>query len=309
MRTDFYFNSHGFGKIHGCAWIPEEKPRAIFQIVHGIAEYVERYDAFARYLNSLGYLVVAEDHMGHGHSSGQAQGYFSGGWNAAVEDTYQLLQDTRTQYPDLPYVLFGHSMGSFLTRTLLYTHPDARLTAAVICGTGWQPQVVLKAGMAMAKAVCEKNGEQKPSASLEKIVFGSYNQRVEHFRTSYDWLSRDSSVVDAYIQDPLCGFPVTAGLIRDMLGGMTENQKTAHLLKMNYRLPVLFVAGGDDPVGHYGKGVRRTAEAFQNAGMAHVDLRIYPLCRHEILNEINKETIYGDISGWLEPWISKEKQL
>ena len=303
MRTDFYYDSCGIGQIHGCCWTPEGEPRAVLQIIHGIAEYVERYDDFANYLNSLGYLVVAEDHMGHGKSIGTegTQGYFNGGWMAAMEDSYRLLTETRQKYPQLPYVLFGHSMGSFLARTLLEVHPDSGIAAAVICGTGWQPALLLRSGLLMCKLICKKDGEKNPSPTLQNLVFGSYNQRVEHPRTPFDWLNRDKRAVDAYMADPLCGFVASGGLLRDMLGGIAFIQKKENLEKMNRELPVFFIAGGDDPVGNYGKGVRQAAAAFEKAGMKHVSVRVYPLCRHEILNEINKQEIYEDIARWLKP--------
>lgn len=301
MRTDFYFDSCGMGKIHCCRWVPEGQPKAIVQIVHGIAEFIERYDDFAAYLNSFGYLVVAEDHMGHGKSIGKdgVQGYFHGGWFAAVEDTYSLLLQTQKEYPDIPYILFGHSMGSFMARTILAKYPDSGITAAIICGTGWQPGLVLKSGIAMSKLVCKRIGEKTPSDKLNALIFGSYNNRIEHPRTAYDWLSRDNQIVDSYIAHPLCGFVPSAGLLRDMMMGIDYIQRKENLARMGKTLPVHFIAGGDDPVGAYGKGVKQAAEAFRKAGMQKVSLRIYPMCRHEILNEINKQEIYEDIVQWV----------
>lgn len=299
MRSDFYYGSKGAGTIHGCRWTPEQPPVAVVQIIHGIAEYVERYDDFARYLNRLGFLVVAEDHMGHGKSiNGEGiQGYFHGGWFTAVEDSYQLLQDTRKEFPDLPYVLFGHSMGSFMTRTILEKYPDSGISAAVICGTGWQPKAVLNTGIGVCRMVCKQQGEKKPSKILEKLVFSNYNKKVEHPRTPYDWLTRDSGIVDRYLADPFCGFTPTGGLMRELLTGIRYEQENLSAMKKD--LPVLFIAGGDDPVGNYGKGVLRSAEAFRKAGMLDVSCKIYPLGRHEILNEINWEEVYQDISSWL----------
>lgn len=308
MREDFWYDSKGAGKIHGCRWTPEESPRAVVQIVHGIAEYVERYDEFAAYLNGLGFLVVAEDHMGHGQSVGEngIQGYFHGGWFTAVEDTMTLLRETQAAYPDIPYVLFGHSMGSFMARTILCKYPDSGISAAVICGTGWQPAALLPPVTRFIEAVCRKDGEDQPSAFLENLVFGSYNRRVEHPRTAYDWLSRDAKIVDAYIAHPMCGFTPTAGLLREMMKGLTFIEKPAHLEAMKKDLPVFFVAGGDDPVGSYGKGVRHTVSQFKKAGMTDVSCRIYPLCRHEILNEINRREIFEDIGGWILKKVEKD---
>ena len=298
MRTDHYFDSLGEGKIHYCKWMPEGEVKAVVQILHGIAEHVERYDDFANFLNSRGIAVVAEDHMGHGKSM-VTQGYFAGGWFTAVADSYQLLQMTRAELPEVPYVLFGHSMGSFMARTILAQYPDSGIDAAIICGTGWMPTVVLQAGKAMGNMVCKLKGERNPSSLLHGIMFGSYNQKVEHPRTPCDWLSRDEKVVDAYVADPLCGFMESAGLARDMLTGILYIQQADSLAAMRKELPVFFIAGGDDPVGGYGTGVRQAAAAFRNAGMQFVSERIYPLCRHEILNEINKQEVYEDIAQWI----------
>lgn len=305
MRQDIWYDSKGAGKIHACRWIPEGQPRAVLQILHGIAEFVERYDDFASFLNSKGILVVAEDHMGHGQSiNGEGiQGYFHGGWFTAVEDSMQLLEDTRKEYPELPYILFGHSMGSFMARTILCKYPDCGLTAAVICGTGWQPAFALPGLIKVVEGICKVSGETKPNAKLQNLVFGSYNKKVEHPRTAFDWLSRDSKIVDAYIAHPLCGFIASAGLLRDMMKGIHYIEQPANLANMNASLPVFFIAGGDDPVGPYGKGVHTCAEAFRKAGMEDVSVRIYPLCRHEILNEINRIQVYQDVLKWIEKYL------
>lgn len=301
MKTDFYYESKCGGLLHGCRWTPEVAPKGIVQLVHGIAEHVERYDRFARYLNELGYLVVAEDHMGHGKSitAKAPKGYFNGGWFAAVADTYQLLLDTKTEFPDLPYVLFGHSMGSFMVRTILAKYPESGIAGAIICGTGTQPAAMLTAGKMASIVVGRVKGDTQPSPLLRKLTFGSYNNRVEHPRTESDWLTRDQKIVDTYASDPLSGFPASAGLLRAMLNGISYIQDKTVLLEMKKDLPVYFIAGGDDPVGSYGKGVEQAADSFRKAGMECVDVKIYPLCRHEILNEINWKEVYEDVAKWL----------
>ncbi len=307
MHKDIFYSSCGKGKIHACRWEPEGSVKAIVQIVHGIAEYAQRYEDFACCLNRLGYLVVADDHMGHGQSIGEdtTRGYFYGGWMNAVDDTYQLLKDTKAEFPDVPYILFGHSMGSFMVRTILQRYPDSGICGCVICGTGWMPNAVLKAGHGISSLVCRMGDETKPNDMLQGIVFGGYNKRVEHPRTPSDWLNRDPKEVDKYVTDPLCGFAASAGLLRDMLGGILYIQQSDNIQRMEKSLPVYFIAGGDDPVGNYGEGVRLAAAKFKEAGMQHVSCRIYPLCRHEILNEINKQEVYEDVSQWIQTVVEK----
>ena len=302
MRTDFYFDSLGGGRIHACRWIPEGDISAIVQFVHGIAEHIDRYEDFAAYLNSQGILVVAEDHMGHGKSICEQtpKGYFAGGWMAAVGDTYHLLKNTMEEFPNIPYILFGHSMGSFMARTILARYPDSGIAGAVICGSTWMPGGVVGAGKAVASLICKTGGEQNPSPFLQKMMFGGYNKKVEHPRTPSDWLTRDNNIVDAYEADPLCGFIPSAGLVRDMMDGLQYIHEPQNLYTMQKDLPVYFIAGGDDPVGGYGVGVRQAAEAFVKHGMERVEQKIYPLCRHEIHNEINKQEVYDDVVSWIE---------
>lgn len=303
MRQELYYASKGAGQIYAVRWEPEGEIKGIVQLVHGIAEHVQRYDAFAKYLNTMGILVVAEDHMGHGKSVNAEgiQGYFHGGWFTAVEDTVTLMKMTMEAYPGIPYVLFGHSMGSFMARTVLAKYPDCGIAGCVICGSAWQSGALLAAAVPLAKTVCKTAGEKKPNATLHSLMFGSYNNRVEHPVTASDWLTRDKAVVNAYIDDPMCGFVATAGLYRDMLQGIAYIQKESSLQAMNKKLPVLFVAGGNDPVGNYGSGVKKAAEEFRKAGMEKVKVKLFPLCRHEILNEINR----GEVFAYLGDWIGK----
>lgn len=303
-----YFDSCGAGRIHVNRWEPVQTPLGVIQIVHGIADYAERYDDFAHFLTRHGFLVVAEDHMGHGRSGGSecVRGYFNGGWFKAVEDTYQLLQMTLEEFPNIPYILFGHSMGSFMSQTIMQMHPDSGISACILCGSGWQSEVALSAGLRICNAACRIYGEKVPSPRLQALVFGAYNLRIERPRTPYDWVNRNHRAVDALIADPLRSDAITAGLMRDMLTGITFIQQKDNLNQMNKDLPVLLISGGDDPVGTYGDGVRRIEENFEAVGMQSVTCKIYPLCRHEILNEINKSEVYNDILRWINRMTFKD---
>lgn len=297
---EFEFPSKGGGNIHAYRWEPQGAPVAVVQIVHGIAEHMLRYDDFARYLNARGLLVVGEDHMGHGRSVGDGTPlYFEGGWENAVDDSYALLCRTRAEFPKLPYFIFGHSMGSFLTRTLLFRYPNAGLRGAVICGTGWQPAPVLCAGRALCALEKCRVGAKGHSKLLNKLIFGAYNAKFKDAETPNDWICTKREVVDRYNADPLCGGKATVGLSQDMLGGIALIQKKSNLRAMPQKLPVFFIAGKNDPVGSMGKGVERTAREFRKSGMQNVTLQLYE-GRHEILNEDIHNTVYADVWSFLE---------
>lgn len=239
--------------------------------------------------------------MGHGQSIGEegTQGYFEGGWFNAVDDSVMLMRYMRDEFPGTPYILLGHSMGSFMARTILCKYPELDLAGAIICGTGWQPRAALPALIKVVDAICRKTGEKNPSEKLDKLIFGGYNQKIANPRTTKDWLTRDEKIVDEYIADPLCGFVATTGLLRDMLTGILYIEQPENLAQMNRKLPVWFIAGGEDPVGSFGKGVVQAANAFTKMGMQHVDVQIYPGCRHEIHNELNRDEVYADVAGWI----------
>ena len=190
-------------------------------------------------------------------------------------------------------------MGSFLLRTYLYTYPG-ELAGAIISGTGWQPEAALKAGLALCKIEQLRVGETGCSGLLKELMFGAYNKKFKPNRTANDWICSDEAVVDAYTQDTLCGFDATVGLTRDMLTGISMNQKKENLAKMDKTLSVLFVSGMQDPVGAMGEGVLRCIDAFKRAGLRNVTIRLYPEGRHEMLNETNRTEVYADILSWLE---------
>lgn len=304
--TEFTFlSSDGKTQLHAMQWLPEGTPRAVLQISHGVAEHIGRYDGFARYLNEQGLAVVGHDHLGHGGSlpEGGTPVYFGDGtpWETVVADIQLLHEQLRREFSGVPLCLMGHSMGSFLARSYLIRYPGT-LRAAIIMGTGWQPQAKLTGGRAVAEVVCAAQGPSAASKLVNDLAFGGYNKAFAPNRTGYDWLSADSENVDRYIADPLCGADATVGLFRQMLHGIAFNQNPKNLARMDSSLPVLLISGDRDPVGDMGKGVRRTADAFRKAGLSDVTLKLYPGLRHEILNEgPMRQTVYEDIWHWLEP--------
>lgn len=304
---EFYLPSTGGGTLRCGIWEPREAPRAVVQLVHGIAEHIERYEEFGSFLAEKGIVLTADDHMGHGKSvgAGETVGYFPSGWMGAVDDERSLMEQTRERYPRTPYFLMGHSMGSFLTRTFLCRYADCGLHGAILSGTGWQPRAALWLGLRLCAAEARKYGEKGRSDVLQRVIFGGYNRKFRPARTPNDWICTDPAVVDAYCADPLCGFQPSIGLVRDMLRGIRWNQRKENLEVMDRELPVLFLSGERDPVGGMGRGVRRSAQAFRDAGMRNVTVKLYPNGRHEMLNEPNREAVFADCLNWILDCLSR----
>ena len=300
---DFYFNSStGKNKIHARMCVPDAEPRAIVQIIHGIAEYIGRYDEFMSFLADNGIIAVGTDHLGHGKSieSEEQTGFFAydNGWDYVVRDEEVLRLAMHENYPELPIIVFGHSMGSFMTRTLLIRYPDA-FNAAIISGTGNQGAALVNGGLFMGNLVTGLRGAHHYSKFLNNLAFGSYNKIYDNPKTEYDWLSRDEANVQKYIDDPLCGFIPSCSLFRDMMTGVKFITNKKNLTAMNKDMPVYFMSGDMDPVGECGKGVQKAYNNFLKAGMKDVSIKLYPGGRHEMLNEINKDEVYADILAWL----------
>lgn len=301
--SDFYFTSStGKNRIRVKLCTPGSEPKAVIQISHGIAEHIDRYEEFMAFLADNGFVVAGDDHLGHGKSicAPEEQGFFAenDGWTFAVNDMKKLHDYMAEKYPDIPYVFFGHSMGSFLTRTYIIKYPSD-YTAVIISGTGMQASAMSEAGYLMAKTATAIYGPHKIGNKLNDIAFGSYCKGIESPRTPNDWLSRDPAEVDKYTNDPLCGFVPTVSVFRDMMGGIKFVSDSKNIAKMNKKAPVLFMSGEKDPVGEYGKGVERAYKAFCDAGQEDVFLKLYKDGRHEMLNEINKHEVFSDILSWI----------
>ena len=214
----------GQGELYVRVWEPENQPKAVLQIVHGMAEHIERYDRFARYLNQNSILVVGADNASHGKSISKdgIRGYFGAehGWNSLIQDIQSVHSIIKQSYCGLPCILFGHSMGSFLARSYAARHGDD-LDGFIFCGTaGKNP--ALPVAKVLARSEIRKNGASTPSRLLDKLSFGAYNNAFKPNRTPFDWLSRDEAEVDKYVDDPACGFVFTAAGFRDLFDGLGE---------------------------------------------------------------------------------------
>lgn len=318
QREEFYFDSRdGQTKIHAVLWKPDAPPKAILQIVHGMAEYILRYDRLACWLAEREILVTGEDHLGHGDSihkkNGEADqplGYFCAHDPATVvvRDVHRLKKMVQERYPNVPYLILGHSMGSFLARNYLCRYGTG-IDGAVLMGTGMQSRALLKLGKGVARVISVFRGTQYRSALVDHMAFGGYNARIPHPATDMDWLSRDGKEVEKYLADPLCGFRFTLNGFATLFELVDRLYDPELLQKMPKELPVLFLAGEDDPVGAYGSAVRRVAEQFRALGMEQTDCKLYPGMRHELVNETGREEVAADLLSWIEKTAAKAVSL
>ena len=280
---------------------PVSSPKGIVQIVHGMCEHKERYFPFMEFLAAKGYVAVAHDLRGHGASVKRPEdlGYFyDGGWTACVNDVKEVGDVVRERYPDLPFTLFGHSMGSMVVRCYAKRY-DYSLDSLIVCGCP-SDNPAKDFGAMLALFIGIVRGWHYRSKFLQKLSFGAYNKPFAPNRTSFDWLSVNEENVDRYIADPYCGGNTSVGLFYDMLGGIGFICKQSNVNKMNLNTPILFISGDHDPVGDMGKGVKAAYESFRTAGVKDVELKLYPGLRHEILNEKCRDEVYADLWAWIE---------
>jgi alpha-beta hydrolase superfamily lysophospholipase len=281
-------------------WRPSGEIRAVIHIFHGLSEHATRYDRFARQCLQRGIAVAAHNHRGHGETCApDGLGHFADkyGWDKVIADALQVQQSLLQQYPEVPYLPFGHSMGSYLAQSFVMHHPQ-HISGLILSGSTWPNRSLLRIGRLLATLAVWTKGPQAKSAFLDKMSFGDFNKRFAPNRTEFDWLSRDGEEVDKYIADPLCGAPSSNQLWRDLFGGMLKIS-TAAALKQVPDIPVLIVGGELDPVGGSDR-LAALSSAYRETGHGRVSLKIYPGSRHEILNETDRESVTADVLNWCD---------
>ena len=304
MKQEFnYPSKDGLTTIHAVEWAPETEVRGILQIAHGMVEFIDRYDRFASFMASNGFYVVGNDHLGHGKSVTDENnlGFFAekGGNACVIGDMQQLREMTRKKYPDVPYFILGHSMGSFLTRQYIEMHGEG-LKGAVIMGTGFQPMATLNMGIGLTGFLAKIKGSHHRSKLVNGMALGAYNKSFEPARTKNDWLTRDEAVVDAYEANPLNQFMFTVNGYNNLFRGLKYAQSKENLEKIPKDLPILVISGQNDPVGEFGKGPTAVAQIYRNTGIGDVTLKLFPEDRHEILNELDKEAVDAFLLDWIK---------
>jgi alpha-beta hydrolase superfamily lysophospholipase len=280
-------------------WENAANPRAAVHILHGMAEHGARYARLAEALNRSGLVVWAHDHRGHGEHP-DVRGHFAdtNGWRALIDDAWAVSAHMAATFPGLPLVLFAHSMGSFIGQTLM-AERGTGYRAVVLSGTNGSPGAGHTSVRILARLQRTVRGGRQPGTWLDSLVLGNYNKAFAPNRTRVDWLSRDGAEVDRYVNDPLCGFSLTAQAWQDLLEGQPVLGTNAHLQRIPKALPVLVMAGTSDPVGERIKGVNRLLHQYAGVGLSNVSHRFYDDARHEIVNETNRQQVTDDLVEWI----------
>ena len=306
-RETSTLSADGHSWLRIMVWLPDPTytRRGVVQLLHGMSEHIGRYDQFARFLAGLGYVVFGHDHIGHGKSvsSSRDLGHMplTGGKEILLRDVSRVREVVYTSTPrcdELPFFLFGHSMGSYIARVYM-AHKSKDLTGVVLCGTGNQPRMLAVLGHTLSRLIGTVAGPTYRSRLIETLAVGSFSSAIENPRTDYDWLSTDPAVVDAYCADPLSGSRFSAGGYATLTDLVAEAVSKQGARSVPSSLPLLFVSGEEDPVGAMGKGVEKAAQLYRNAGVKEVDVQLYSGMRHEIFNEPAKMQVFSDVEAWL----------
>ena len=285
---------------------PSVRPKCILQISHGMCEYIERYADFAAFMAKHGYLVCGNDHLGHGATSESGMtGYFApeNGGDYLLQDLHRMNSIVCRKYPGRPVILLGHSMGSFFARLYAMLYPET-ISALLLSGTGG-PNPLGRLGIFLTGLLSKIRGPQHRSKWINDLAFGQYLKKIDSPNTPYDWITRDTDIVEAYSRDEKCTFVFTVSAFHELMRALEAVSSPRWAQRMPKKLPVALFSGDMDPVGDYGKGVKKVYEMLRQAGVEDVELKLYPGARHEVLNETNRAEVYEDMLAWCEKHLAK----
>ena len=309
VSTDGFTLKSGDGlEIYVHVWRPTQEPKAAVQVAHGMAEHALRYTQLAEALNQQGYIVYANDHRGHGRSIGNRHRLGHMGeddtFHRAVEDMYELNRKIDEAHDAVPKILLGHSMGSFMVQAFLWQYPEA-IEAAVLSGSNGKPPPIAQLGRIVARVEQLRLGKTGKSQVIDAMAFKDFNRKFRPNRTAFDWLSRDESEVDAYIADPLCGFIVSTQSWVDLLDVLGDLVAPNNLARIPKDRRIYIFGGARDAVSDMGAGAKRLARVYRKAGLEHVDIKLYPDGRHEMLHETNRTQVTEDVVRWLDDTVAE----
>lgn len=293
-----YFDTFDGKKIALYVWNKVNAPKAVVKIAHGMAEHSARYNHFAFFLNSCGYVVVMNDERGHGKSCDEkSYGYEEGDMFANnVQDQLDILKWCKKEWK-LPVFMMGHSYGSFLTQSVMEQNPP-EADGYILSGSNYIKGITYSACGFLAKRMAKKHGGAFPAKTIANMSFGMYEKKIPGLN---NWLNRDGEEVKKYNEDPACGFVCSAGFYSSFMDGIKHLYDKEYYTKIDVEKPLLIISGSADPVGEYSKGVEKLFKFYtEKVGIKSIEKHLYVGARHEVLNEINKEEVYSDVVGWLQ---------
>lgn len=298
-KEEFSYKSNDrLTNIYGVEWIPETEIKGVVQISHGVTEHMGRYEEIANFLTKHGYVVIGNDHIGHGMSTNNKKMYFGpkDSFNYVVDDVLKCTELIKNKYPNIPITLLGFSLGSFVARNFVIKYPYM-VDNLILIGTGYNSEIELKIAKLAAWNEARKHGDDKMSPLIKKLTFDTYNKKFEPTKTDLDWLCKNEEELNKFLKDPLRGEFISAGLFRELLNGMSYSNNIENINRMRKDLPILLLSGSEDPVGNFSKGVYNVYNLFSN--IDDVNIKIYDNARHDILHEKCKKEVYSDIINWL----------
>lgn len=304
MKRYSFKNSIGFD-ISYYKWGDNIKnPKGVVQIVHGMSEWIGRYDYFAEKLVEEGYIVYGHDHCSHGNSSLDkfSLGFFKEGdsFYIMLDDIRKVNEIIKSENEGLPIILFGHSMGSFLSQRYLQEYGDT-IEALILSGTNGKQKLYTKAGILVSRLENILRGRENRSKIMDKLSFGGFNSSVKNSNTEFDWLSSDTKEVKRYIDDELCGFIYPSEFYYYLIKGIHDIHKYENLEKIRgINIPIYIFAGDRDPVGYFGEGIKNLYNTYKDLGIRDLNYKLYKDGRHEMLNEVNKDEVIGDVLNWIK---------
>ena len=286
--------------LRGKIYVPNGEIKGLFHLVHGMTEYIDRYDHLFSFLAENGFVAFGYDHLGHGKTaeSDDELGFIAhkDGWKYLVNDVVTFTKAVKKIYPETPTALMGHSMGSFIARLVAESYA-AEYDKFIFCGTSG-PNPASSAGLLLVKIIKAFKGEKHKSNLIQNIAFGSYNNGFQG-DTPYEWLTNDREIINKYAADKYCTFRFTVSAMGDLMNLLSKCNRGAWFKSLDGTKPILLIAGDKDPVGNYGKGVKAVYEKLIKNGKK-CDIKLYENCRHEIHNDICKDEMFSDILKFID---------
>lgn len=296
-------------KIRVRSWQPQGQVRGVIQLLHGMTEHIDRYHEFASFLVAQGFFVIGHDHVGHGKS---VQGRQSFGYFGSLPKSRPLIGDVakvqclaKKKYPQVPYFILGHSMGSLILRNYLISYPEVPLTGTIMMGTTAESALKMQAAILLSHGMMKLQGPKRPATLVNRLAFEGFNRRFEPGITKSDWLSSDELQVKRYLADPWTQFIFTNSGYHELFLLTKRASSSQALRQITPQLPMLLIAGENDPVGQFGKKVTILAKKLQKLGQNKVELALISKARHELLQEKQREQVFQQIVVWIEKQVAE----